>query len=245
MLHKCSCEANGRLRGPDERQGHVDQGIRRGPGNHRASQYQLDPVRISNQSQYYARHMRVVVQDDDSAGFIEEVRACVSGMIRLYRPAELFLIKTNTWFGPNWLRFKGKVLGSIGAWSGERARNVPIPPFVPHRILWERRYAAPDYKPVPIRSIIHVSVPADRARVRFVHEVAPNSSLVWYSGASSSNRRGAIMAYVLVDGFYWPRYLGWEQQKGWKIVKTVGVTADEISEIRETRGFTVPLESPH
>lgn len=59
-----------------------------------------------------------------------------SGAVRAI-PAELFLIKTNTWFGPNWLRFKGKVLGSLVVWSGERTRNVTIPPFVPHRILWE------------------------------------------------------------------------------------------------------------
>lgn len=211
-------------------------------GLHRA--LRLERFYISNQSRIMSRHMRIVVQDDDSAGFIGEVRACVSGIIRLHRPAELFLIKTNTWFGPNWLRFKGKVLGSLGVWSGERTRNVTIPPFVPHRILWERRYAAPEYEQVPIRSIIHVSVAADRARVRFVHEVAPNSSLVWYSGASNSNKRGAIMAYVRVDGSYWPWYLGWEQQKVWKIVKAVGVTADEISEIRESRGFTVPIQSP-
>jgi hypothetical protein len=188
--------------------------------------------------------MRIVIQDDDAAGFVEEVRLCVSGIVRLYRPPELFLIKTNTWFGPNWLRFRGKVLGQLAVWSTDRARKLTVPPFVPHRVLWERRYTAPDYKQVPIRAIIHVKTPSDRAKTRYVSEVAPNSSLVWYSGSTRSNKRGAIMAYLLVEGSYWPWYLGWEQQKTWKIVKTVGVASNEIEQIRETRGFAVPLQPP-
>jgi hypothetical protein len=175
--------------------------------------------------------MRIVVQDDDASGFIEEVRSCVSGIIRIYRPLELFLIKTDTWFGPNWVRFRGKASGGIGVWSGPRSKQTTVPPFVPHRILWERRYVAPAYKQEPIRTIVHSNVPAVRARNRFVHEVAPHASLVWYSGSTLTNKRGAIMAYVLVEGAYWPWYVGLQQNPAWKIVKYAGVSAEDIAEI--------------
>jgi hypothetical protein len=188
--------------------------------------------------------MRIVIQDDDAGGFIEEVRVCVSGIVRLYRPAELFLIKTNTWFGPNWLRFKGKVLGQLAVWGTHRNPKLTVPPFVPHRILWERRYIAPDYKQVPIRAIVHVNTPSRRAMTRLVNKVAPNASFLWYSGSSCSNKRGAIMAYLLIEGSYWPWYLGWELQSAWKIVKVVGASSDEIAEIRESKGFAVPLQTP-
>jgi hypothetical protein len=187
--------------------------------------------------------MRIVVQEDDDPGFIEEVRACVSGIVRSYRPAELFLIKTDNWFGDNWFRFKGKVLGLVGRWSTERALRITIPPFVPHRILWERRYAAPDYKQIAIRSIIHAKVPSARAIVRFMDGVAPNASICWYSGGSHKNKRGAIMAYLLVEGSYWPWYLGWELSNTWKMVKLVGASAEEIAEIRSRKGPAVPSQS--
>jgi hypothetical protein len=186
--------------------------------------------------------MRMAVQDDDAPGFIEEVRSCVSGIIRIYRPSEFFLVKTDNWFGPNWVRFEGKVLGAIGRWSGPRSKKIAVPPFVPHRIVWERRYLAPNYKQEPIRTIVHSKVPADRARVRFVHEVAPNATLVWYSGSTLSNKRGALMAYVLVEGAYWPWYIGLEQNPTWKIVKYGGVAAEEIAEIRSPKGPSVPLQ---
>jgi hypothetical protein len=188
--------------------------------------------------------MRIVVQDDDETGFIHEVRACVSGIIRLNRPPELFLIKTNAWFGPKWLRFQGKVSGSFGVWAGERCKNVALPPFVPHRILWERRYLAPEYKQAPIRRIVHEQVSASRALKRNVRDITPNASLVWFSGSSRSNKRGAIMAYLLVEGSYWAWYLSWEQQNTWRVTESIGATADEIAEIRRWKGGTLPLRTP-
>jgi hypothetical protein len=185
----------------------------------------------------------MVIQDDDAPDFIEEVRSCVSGVVRLYRPTELFLIKTDTWFGPNWVRFRGKALGAVGRWSGPRSKNLTVPPFVPHRIVWERRYTAPTYRQEPIRTIVHAKVPADKARYRFVHEVAPHASLLWYSGSTLTNKRGAIMAYVLFEGSYWPWYLGLEQNPTWKIVKFAGAAAEEIAEIRASRGPAIPLQS--
>jgi hypothetical protein len=184
--------------------------------------------------------MQIVTQDDDAEGFVAEVRACVFGIIRLYHPTELFLIKTNTWFGPNWLRFSGKTLGLLGVWSGEKTKNLAVPPFVPYRVLWERRYAAPEYRQIPIRKIVHVGTPSDKARTRYVRDVAPSASLVWYSGASQKNGRGAIMAYLLLNGSYWPWYLGWKLEGDWKIVKSVGATIDEIAAIRKPEQSSIP-----
>lgn len=183
--------------------------------------------------------MRIITQDDDAASFIEEVRSIVSGIIRLCRPQEIFLIKTDNWFGPNWLRFEGKVLGAIGSWSGEKCNKLTIPPFVPHRILCERRYTAPDYNQIPIRRIIHVKTPSDKGRTRFMHEIAPGASVIWYSGKSVKNDRAAIMAYVLLGDSYWPWYSSWAQKKdSWQIVKLVGATPGEFTSLKgDERNF--------
>jgi hypothetical protein len=177
--------------------------------------------------------VRIITQDDDAASFVDEVRLFVSGIIRLCHPAEFFLIKTDNWIGPNWLRFEGKALGLIGSWSGERSKHLTVPPFVPHGVLWERRYKAPDYKQVPIRRIVHVKTTSDSGRTRFMHEVAPGASVVWYSGKSSANKRAAIMAYVLSGDSYWPWYTGWASAKDlWRIVKLAGATTEEIAAVR-------------
>jgi len=184
--------------------------------------------------------MRIIVQDDDEAGFIAEVRACVFGIIRRYHAPELYLIKTDTWFGPNWVRFRGKAVGQLGIWSNEKTKNMTVPPFVPHRILWERRYVAPDYKQIAIQTIVHTKTPSVKARVRYLHDVAPGASLLWYTGASRKNKRAAIMAYLLVNGSYWPWYLGWEFRSTWKIVKTAGASLEEIAEIQKASEDSKP-----
>jgi hypothetical protein len=83
--------------------------------------------------------MRFVQQEDDDAEFLEQVRLCIDWVTQVHRPPELFLIKIDNWFGPNWLRFSGKCLGAIAIWKD----RLTIPPFVPHRVLWERRFVGP------------------------------------------------------------------------------------------------------
>lgn len=73
-----------------------------------------------------------------------------------------------------------------------------------------------------------------------MHEVAPGASVVWYSGSSRLNKRAAILAYLLVEGSYWPWYLGWEMQREWKIVNVGNVSIEEITEIRKG---DAPLDS--
>jgi hypothetical protein len=180
-----------------------------------------------------SRTIRIITQDDDAADFLAEVRLFVSGIIRVCHPAEIYLIKTDRWFGSQWLRFTGKVIGAVGRWSGPKSNHITVPPFVTHRILSERRYVAPDYKQIPIRRIVHVDTPADKARTRWLHEVAPGASLIWYSAASGSNKRGAIMAYILSNESYWTWYTGWVSGQPWKMAEIIGLTADEITEFKK------------
>jgi hypothetical protein len=172
--------------------------------------------------------MQIVTQDDDAPGFVSEVRSCVLGIVRCYRPAEFFLIKTDNWFGANWLGFSGKAAGQIGVWK----KKLTVPPFVPHRILWEQRYLAPHYKRAPIRNLVHIHTSGERAQKRYASGVAPNASLFWYSGGSRSTGRGAMLAYLLVEHSYWAWYASWAFRDAWKIVKTCGATTEEIAEIR-------------
>jgi hypothetical protein len=81
-----------------------------------------------------SRTIRIITQDDDAEGFVAEVRVFVSGFIRRCHPAEIYLIKTDRWFGSQWLRFTGKVIGANGRWNGPKNKRITVPPFVPHSI---------------------------------------------------------------------------------------------------------------
>ena len=48
------------------------------------------------------------MQHEDSAEFMRKVRALVSGVARDYKPARLYVIRIDNWFGPKWMHFAGK-----------------------------------------------------------------------------------------------------------------------------------------
>jgi hypothetical protein len=176
--------------------------------------------------------MQIVRQDDDADGFVVEVQACLLGIIRAYHPAELFLVKTNSWFGGKWLGFSGKVEGAFGVWKN----RLTVPPFVPHRILWERRYVAPNYEQAAIRKMVHVETPSQHGQKRYISDIAPNASFVWYSGASRSSKRASIMAYLFLEHSYWAWYTGWVFRNSWKVAETSGATIEEFENLRRSAG---------
>lgn len=109
------------------------------------------------------------------------------------------LTKINNWFGSNWLGFSGKALGALGVWNKPRnmpADNIRIPPFVPARVVSQRRFAGPAYEEVSSSKPIHIRVPSSFALLRKAAIAEPRTALVWYSGNSKTTGRGAVMVYV-------------------------------------------------
>jgi hypothetical protein len=172
----------------------------------------------------------IAPQEDDSPEFFVQINNCLSWITSVHKPPELFLIKIDNWFGPNWLGFSGKMQGALGV----RKSDLTMPPFVPHRVLWERRFVAQAYQQRAIRNIVHIKMPSQRALKRLVGDVAPNASLLWFSGGSLRNGRAALMAYLFSDDSYWIWYTGWTEHSGWKIAKAVGITPESFNSFRPT-----------
>jgi hypothetical protein len=176
----------------------------------------------------------IAPQLDDSAEFFEQVRTCLKWITEIHQPLELFLIKIDNWYGPNWLGFSGKMIGALGVWQSK----LTMPPFVPHRVLWERRFVSPNYQQKAIRNMVHIEMPSQRALRRLVGDIAPNASLVWFSGGSLRNGRAALMAYLFSNESYWIWYTGWAEHSGWKIVKAIGITPEKF------KSFASPSSQP-
>src|SRR5215467_316509 len=146
--------------------------------------------------------IRIQPEPGDAPEFVSHVEAVVNGILRRHAPRELILIKINNWFGVKWLHFSGKALGALGVWKSD----LTIPPFVPNRVISQRRFAAPDYTESERGDLIHIAIESDEARKRRVNDVAHGAALVWYGAGSDQARRGAIMAYVPVGDSYSPWY---------------------------------------
>lgn len=104
------------------------------------------------------------------------------------------LTKIDNDFGSKWLGFSGKALGALGVWhnpSYHPANNVRIPPFVPNRVVSQRRFSGPAYGEIDGGKPIHKRIPSGMALNRMAVAEAPMSALVWYSGESEATGRGA------------------------------------------------------
>jgi len=176
--------------------------------------------------------MQIVLMDDDAAGFVTAVDQVVAGCLREYSPASLILIKIDNWFGPRWLGFSGKIMGTLGV----RWRQLTIPPFVPHRVISQRRFEMPSYEEVDAGEPLHVRQTSAEAMERNVSEVVPDTALVWYSGNSGSAGRGSVMVYpprVYPSGAdakkIW--YAEWQLNKAWHLSLAKGIKPAELQRL--------------
>jgi len=127
--------------------------------------------------------VQIESDEDDSPEFIQLITRLFRSLIVRDHPQSLILIKIDHWFGSKWLSFSGKTLGTLGVWMKE----LTIPPFVPNRVISQRRIVGPNYTEIEHDKPLHLSIPSSSAVMRRVAEVAPGSVLVWYSGGSKTS----------------------------------------------------------
>lgn len=145
--------------------------------------------------------MKIIPEFDDAVDFVEQVEQTSNGVMLRHAPEILYLIKINNWFGSKWLGFSGKLLGAVGVWH--KPDYIRIPPFVPNRVVSQRRFVAPAFAEIDSGDAVHLSISSRRALLRETAAVLPKAALIWYSGNSGRTGRGSIMAYLPIDDSYW------------------------------------------
>jgi len=191
--------------------------------------------------------MEIAVQSDDEAEFVKLVELAVNGVLHRYTPASLALVKTDNWFGRKWLYFSGKALGALGVWNvptDRRPNNLlRIPPFVPERVVSQRRFIAPDYQEIDPGKPLHRHIHSSFALERRVAELEPRTALAWYSGNSLANGRGAFMAYIPVGTSYWPWYAELKRAETWGITaQAKNIKPNQFSELLEAGSASLEFE---
>jgi uncharacterized protein (DUF4415 family) len=200
-----------------------------------------EPEALSTRRVYSAR-VGIEPQSDDDPEFIRQVEMALNGVLRRCSPAALALIKIDNWFDWKWLGFPG------GIYIGKYARAVPgripsdrrprdlitIPPFVPERVVSQRRFAAPEYREIDPGKPVHLHLRNRLALRRKAAAEEPETALAWYSGNSKANGRGALMVYPPAGASYWPWYAELTRGEPWRIsAKAKNIKPDEFSRLME------------
>jgi hypothetical protein len=186
--------------------------------------------------------MKISPEFDDAPDFIRQVERVANGVIRSHAPETLVLIKIDNWFGSKWLGFSGKALGAVGVWNkpyNRPADKIRIPPFVPNRVVSQRRFGGPAYEEIDSGKPIHKQIPSDLALVRKAATTEPTAALVWYSGNSEATGRGAVMVYVPVGDSYWPWYAALKMGEPWRVTETWDIKREDLSGLMEQGSATI------
>jgi hypothetical protein len=164
------------------------------------------------------------VEEGDDADFVAKVQAVAVAIATRYAPHEVVVVKLDNWFGPKWLGFSGKTLGALGVWKSPPT----VPPFVPARVLHQLRFQGPVFDAAPQGDALHIATSSEAALKCQLSDAAPGAAVIWFSGGTAGNGRGAVMAYVPNDDSYSAWYAGWLRKDEWRPVMLRGLSTSEL-----------------
>jgi len=178
--------------------------------------------------------MNIIAQSDDALEFVQQVEQVANGVILRHAPVALVLVKIDNWFGSNWLGFSGKAVGAIGIWNkpyNRPADDLRIPPFVPNRVVSQRKFSKPTYEEVDEGGPIHRKVGGGDALRRKIAKEAPGTAFVWYSGNSKAAGRGAVMVYAPVGASCWPWYAALDTGEPCRVTGPRDIKRDDLASL--------------
>jgi hypothetical protein len=180
--------------------------------------------------------MEITPQFDDDPEFIRQVDLAVNGVLCRCLPASLALVKIDNWFGARWLGFAGKVMGAFGLTIIPPYRNqkhLRVPPFVPERVVSQRRFAGPEFHEIDPGKPVHKHVSSEAALRRMVAIEEPDVAFAWFSGKTKTNDRGALMMYIPAGDAYWAWYAELQRGEPWRITKAWEIKHEDLSHLME------------
>lgn len=173
------------------------------------------------------------LEPTDDAQFLNWVDAVVVGVEERFRTDHTYIVKIDNWFGKRWLGFSGHALGVIGI----HKQKLTLPPFVPSRVVSQRRFSHSTAEP-SLHRPLHVRQMSGQNLQRYVDVVVHDSNVFWYSGGSARKDRASFMAYVSTPEGYWPWYVGVRRTGEWRVVETLGIAQYELEELIRVGGLT-------
>jgi hypothetical protein len=155
---------------------------------------------------------------DDDAGFLDRVQWIVSGCIKQYKPAEVYIIRIRDWFDYKWCYFSGKMIGAVPL---SKFVDLTLPPFVPNRVVSQDHYdhvadgvyEASDAPP------LHIRQPSEANFKRFIRRTTNDGTAIWFSTGSKATGRGSVMVYNVSPDMKFGWHVTFLRKAHWQIEK--------------------------
>jgi len=161
----------------------------------------------------------------DASSYVRAVEQIINATIQKNKSEELMVVKIDNWFGSRWLDFSGKIMGLAGVCKQRRT----VPPFVPARVISQRRFSMSTRQEVSAGEPLHIGVTGGKSLTRYLDLIEPRASLVWYWGRTAENKRGSVMVYVPSQEGYFTWYASLAAGDDLKVVECHGITAAELA----------------
>jgi hypothetical protein len=165
----------------------------------------------------------IPVEEGDDSAFTHAVEKITNLTLQQNDLKNFIVVKIDNWFGSRWLNFSGKLLGALGV----RKDRLTIPPFVPARVVWQRRFSVENSGMEPGKPL-HVDVPSEQALNRYLDVFEPGSLVLWFSGESAKSGRGSVMVYVPTPDEYITWYASFTTGEQLKVVELIGISRREL-----------------
>jgi hypothetical protein len=112
--------------------------------------------------------------DSDDPHFIALANRLLNASLSANRPAEVYLIRLDSWFDAKWLNFSGKALGALGV----HRDPITVPPFHPRRVVSQIHFALSPttdaFEPAAV-SPLHIDQPSGENLTRQISRVSPSA----------------------------------------------------------------------
>ena len=170
----------------------------------------------------------IEVMETDDPGFVELVRRTIHGVIAIAAYSEIEVFRIDNWFDHKWLEFAGRIDGS-----------VTMPPFSANRVISLRAFGvSPGSSRLQERDPERVSkewLNSSDNRQRRTSLGRCARALLWFTGKSRLNGKGAIMAYVPIgQDAYHTWYVSFNGSASWSVEKTKGTSRAEFLQLLES-----------
>jgi hypothetical protein len=155
---------------------------------------------------------------DDEAGFLDRVQWLVSGCVKEYKPAEVYVIRIRDWFDYKWCYFSGKMSGAV---SLSKFVNLTLPPFVPNRVVSQDHYdhVADGVYEVSDAPPLHIRQPSEANFKRLIRRTTNNGTMIWISTGSAASGRGSVMVYNVSPDMKQGWHVTFLKKADWQIEK--------------------------
>ncbi len=181
------------------------------------------------------------LEPQDDPAFLAIVDRIVSNLCAQHQTEEAHLIHIDNWFDHKWLRYSGYGIvpfpeGHHWIESVKKERwqdQVTFPPFTPKRVVAQflfGRIAEHQYEEQAPPYLIHSRQRKSSTRNlnRRVTDFCQSGLFVWYSSGTTSNLRGSIMVYRILNGEVATWYASFSQRGGWQLDQVKGIDRDTV-----------------